>query len=90
MTWTIKWDERVLKDLKKIDKSFQKKIIRYMEERIAPLKNPRIHGKGLMYDKYGLWRYRVENYRIVCRIDDDAIEILVIQVGHRKDVYTKA
>lgn len=87
MAWTIKWDERVEKDLKKIDKSFQKKIIAYMEKRIAALEDPRVLGKGLMYDKYGLWRYRVENYRIICRIIDKEIEIMVIQVGHRKEVY---
>lgn len=83
----IKWDERIERDLKKIDKSAAKKIIRYMTARIAPLNNPRAFGKALKFGKYGLWRYRMENYRIVCRIKDEEIEILVIQVGHRKDVY---
>lgn len=87
MVWTIKWDERAEKDLKKLDKAYAKQIVRYMSERIAGLSNPRAFGKGLKYEKYGLWRYRVENYRIVCRINDDSIEILVIRVGHRKDVY---
>ncbi len=58
-----------------------------MEERVASLENPRSFGKGLMYEKYGLWRYRVENYRIICRIIDSEIEIMVIQIGHRKEVY---
>lgn len=87
MIWKIKWDERIAKDFKKIDLSIQKKIINYMEKRIASQKNPRIFGKGLLYEKFGLWRYRLENYRIICRINDDEIEIIIIQVGHRKDIY---
>jgi mRNA interferase RelE/StbE len=87
LVWKIKWDERAEKDLKKLDKTFAKQIIRYMSEKISSLSNPRALGKGLKYEKYGLWRYRVENYRVVCRIQDDSIEILVIRVGHRKDVY---
>ncbi len=87
MIWKIKWDERIERDFKKIDKSAAKKIIRYMTEKVATLNNPRAFGKGLKYEKYGLWRYRVENYRIICRIQNKEVEILVIQIGHRKDVY---
>lgn len=54
-----------------------------------PLKNPRVFGKPLSYDQYGFWRYRVEDYRIVCHIDDKKIEIIVVKVGHRKDIYDK-
>lgn len=87
MAWTIKWAEQVKRDFKKLDKPVVKKIIRYMTERVAILNNPRAAGKGLRFEKYGLWRYRVENYRIICRIKDTEVEILVIQVGHRKDIY---
>lgn len=87
MAWKIRWDKRAEKDLKKLDKAFAKQIIRYMTEDIANLVNPRAFGKGLRYEKYGLWRYRVENYRIICRINEDSVEILVVKVGHRKDIY---
>jgi mRNA interferase RelE/StbE len=87
LTWKIKWDARVEKDLKKIDQPFRKKITRYMEDRVATQSNPRVFDKGLLYEKFGLWRYRVKDYRIICRINDDDIEVLVIQVAHRKEVY---
>ncbi len=87
MVWKIKWNDRTKQDFRKLDKTTAKKLIRYMEERIAPLTNPRALGKGLRYEKYGLWRYRIENYRIICRIKESEVEILVINVGHRKDIY---
>jgi mRNA interferase RelE/StbE len=85
--WKIKWDERAKKDLKKIDTFFRKKIVQYVESRIAVLDNPRLLGKALIYNKFGLWRYRVENYRIICRINDHEIEVIILQVGHRKEIY---
>ncbi len=49
--------------------------------------DPKRFGKGLMYDKYGLWRYRIKDYRIVCRIYKDE-SIVLITIGHRKNVYS--
>ncbi len=49
--------------------------------------NPRNFGKELAGDKAGLWRYRIEDSRIVCNIQDDIIRVLVVRIGHRKDVY---
>ncbi len=87
MVWTIKWDARALKTLKKMDKSIQKKILSFLNKRIAPLKNPRIFGKALSYNKYGLWRYRIEDFRILCKIEDEEVVVLVVHVRHRKEVY---
>ena len=85
MTWKIEWDNRAKKELKSLDKTVQKRILRYMRERT--ISNPRNFGKSLSYDKIGLWRYRVENYRIICRIQDSLLVILVIAVSHRKQIY---
>lgn len=87
MAWTIEWDERALKEFEKVDKSIQKKIRKYLNERVVKLGNPRAFGKGLAYDKVGLWRYRVEDYRIVCQIKDEKMFVLVVKVAHRKEVY---
>lgn len=87
LTWKISIDSRVKKELKKIDKSAQKKIILYLRERIATSKNPRLFGKALQGNKQGLWRYRVENYRIICQILDDELIILVVKVGQRSTIY---
>lgn len=87
MTWVVEWDERARKELRNLDKKLQKDILKYLRERIAVDADPRRFGKPLSYDKHGLWRYRVQDARIVCRIEDDALFILVIRVGNRKIVY---
>ena len=87
MTWTIDWDDRARKELRKLDSSIQKEILSYLRLRIAESDNPRIFGQSLSGNKSGLWRYRVGNYRIICKIADDAFVVLVIGVGHRKEIY---
>lgn len=74
------------KDLKKLDKSIQKKVSAYLDE-VAELENPRSRGKGLSSNLHGLWRYRVGDYRILCKIKDEELIILVLEVGHRKNIY---
>lgn len=85
MIWSIEWDDRALKELRKLDKQVQQKIIKYINDRIRL--NPRIFGKELTANMSGLWRYRIEDYRIVCRIEDEKLCVMIIAVGHRKEVY---
>lgn len=87
MTWAVEWDDRARKELRKLDKQLQKDILQYLRKRIAVDGDPRRFGKPLSYDKHGLWRYRVQNARIVCRIEDDFLIVLVVKVGYRKEVY---
>jgi len=87
LTWKIEWDDRARKELRKLDSPIQKEILSYLRTRIIESNNPRVFGQSLSGNKSGLWRYRVGNYRIICRIEDDALVILVIGVGHRKEVY---
>lgn len=54
---------------------------------MSSTKNPRSLGKGLTSDKVGLWRYRVGDYRVICKIEDETITVLVLAVGHRKNIY---
>lgn len=86
--WQVIYDDHAKKQLLKLDRKAQSDILRYMRERIATDENPRRFGKALHSDLKGLWRYRVHDYRIVCRIEDDRIIVTVINVDHRKDVYT--
>lgn len=74
------------KQLGKIDRKAQKIIRDYMDS-VAEMENPRLKGDGLKGNLAGLWRYRVMDYRIVCRILDDVLEILVVHIGHRREVY---
>ena len=87
MAWTVSFEPRALGELKKLDRSAQRRVVRFLEERIAGGHDPRDLGKPLTRDKVGLWRYRVGAYRIVCRIDDEHRAVLVLRIAHRKDVY---
>ncbi|MDJ0536885.1 MAG: type II toxin-antitoxin system RelE/ParE family toxin [Xenococcaceae cyanobacterium MO_207.B15] len=85
--WKIEWDSKALKEAKKLDRDARKKIIEYLEKRVLANQNPYQFGKPLKGNKAGIWRYRVGNYRILCQIEDKALIVLVIAVGHRKDIY---
>lgn len=89
MAWKIKYLKSIQKEIRKINKGEQKKIREYLEERIANADDPRKFGKALKGTHSEFWRYRVGQYRIICEIDDSEIVILVIRIGHRKDVYRK-
>ncbi len=85
--WTIEWERKALKDAKKLDKSARQRIVNYLEERILVDQNPYQFGKPLKGNKLGLWRYRVGDYRILCQIEENRLVVLVVAVGHRKDIY---
>jgi len=87
LAWTVSFEPRALSELKKLDPSAKLRVVRFLQERIAGDHDPRDFGKPLTGDKVGLWRYRVGEYRIVCRIDDGSGSVLVLRIGHRKDVY---
>lgn len=87
MIWKVEWDERARKELRKLDPQTQKKILGYVRKHLCKSLNPRRLGKNLSYDKEGLWRYRIGDYRIISKINDKEIIILVLAVGHRKNIY---
>ena len=87
MSWVYKFDQRALKELKKLGKPAQREIIAYLDERVAGDADPRRFGKGLKADLAGLWRYRVGDFRILCQIVDGELLVLVVAVGHRRDIY---
>ena len=87
MAWTIEYDPGALKDLKKLDRQIQREILDYMDERLARAKDPRDFGKPLRASRFGLWRYRVRDYRIICELQERRLVVLVVAVGHRSTVY---
>jgi mRNA interferase RelE/StbE len=93
MTWTIEFDPKAKRELKKFDPQVAKRISAYLEERLAPLDNPRLIGAPLQGSKFGeFWKYRTCNfrmgdYRIIARIEDEAVRILVVRVANRREVY---
>ena len=87
MAWTINYADSALKELRKFDRQHAKRILDFMDTRIAVLDDPRSHGKALTGPLGSLWRFRVGEYRVICDIQDAELVVLVIRVGNRKDVY---
>ena len=79
--------EKLALDAKKLDKTARKRIVNYLEERVLVDGNPYKFGKPLKGNRSGLWRYRVGDYRILCQIEENRLVVLVVAVGHRKDIY---
>lgn len=87
MNYKVEFSEQGKRDLKKLDIIIQKIILKWIKKNLLECENPRIHGKALIGNLKGYWRYRVGNYRILCDIQDEKITILVLEVGHRKEIY---
>lgn len=79
--------EKAKKELKKLDKHTSSLIIGWLEKNLEGCTNPRQHGKALVANKVGQWRYRIGNYRIIAEIEDEKIVVLVLNVGHRREIY---
>jgi mRNA interferase RelE/StbE len=85
--WTVEFDDRARRELRKLDVKVQKDILRYLRVRIASSPDPRQFGKPLRLNLAGLWRYRIASYRVICRIEEHRLVVLVLKVGHRREVY---
>ncbi|HKI25631.1 MAG TPA: type II toxin-antitoxin system RelE/ParE family toxin [Candidatus Sulfotelmatobacter sp.] len=87
MAWTIEYTDAARRQLRKLDKQSARRILDYMDKRVAPLEDARSLGKALKGPLGDLWRYRVGNFRIICELRDKEIRIVVVRVGNRKDIY---
>jgi mRNA interferase RelE/StbE len=87
LAWTIEYDEGTVKDLKKLDRQIQREILNYMDKHIAKADDPRTFGKLLRHSKFGLWDFRLRDFRIICHLQEAKLVVLVVSVGHRSTVY---
>jgi len=88
MTWKIEIVPSAIKELDKLDRQVAKRILKFLHKRVASLKDPRSIGDALKGSKFGeYWRYRVGDYRIITKIEDKILLIIVLQVGHRRQIY---
>jgi mRNA interferase RelE/StbE len=88
LAWTIEFSKVAERDLRKLDKQVARRISRFLLERIAALEDPRSIGEALQGSELGeFWKYRVGDYRIIVRIEDAVIRILVLEIGHRREIY---
>jgi mRNA interferase RelE/StbE len=87
LAWIVEISRTAEKQIKKLDRVAQESVVRFLRDRLQTSGNPRQWGKPLGGDKGGLWRYRVGDYRLICEIQDKIITVLILRVGHRKEVY---
>ncbi len=88
MAWLVELSETADKQLSKLDPQHRNRILKFLQQRVAKLNNPRSVGKVLRGTRLGeFWRYRVGEYRLICRVEDDRMLVLVLAVGHRKEIY---
>jgi mRNA interferase RelE/StbE len=85
--WRVEFDRAAVRDLRRLGLDGERRILRYLRERISASADPRRFGHALTGDRKGFWRYRVGDYRIVAAIEDDRFVVLVVAVGHRREVY---
>ncbi len=87
MKWAYKFEERALKEFKKLDRQAQAQILSYLNERVAGDEDPPRFGKLLKANLAGIWRYRVGDYRILCHIADGQLTVVVVGVENRRNIY---
>ena len=87
MAWSVEYSGSALKQLRKLNRTVQADVLDYMDDRVTPAANPRNFGKSLRHDKFGLWRFRVGDYCVICELDDKTMVVTVLAIGHRSTVY---
>ncbi len=87
MVWKIEFDSKAEKEFGKLAHQAQKLIRNYLKYNVLKQEHPNQLGKALSGNKKGLWRYRVDKFRIICKLRDDQLIILVIKIAKRDIVY---
>ncbi|HET7105718.1 MAG TPA: type II toxin-antitoxin system RelE/ParE family toxin [Candidatus Acidoferrum sp.] len=88
MPWRIEFSAEADRELCKLDPQHANRILRFLRERVANLDDPRSIGKALQGSRLGeFWRYRVGSFRLICKIEDARLLVLVLRIGDRKEIY---
>ena len=87
MKYAVQYTPKAVKDLQKLDKPTRALIYGWIEKNLVGCENPYLHGKGLVENRRGQWRYRVGDYRLICEIQEQRVVILVVKIGHRREIY---
>jgi mRNA interferase RelE/StbE len=88
LTWKIEFQHRAVKQLGKLAKQDANRIVSFLADRVVQDDNPRQTGAALQGSELGsFWRYRVGDYRIICDIQDHKLVVLVVEIGHRREIY---
>lgn len=85
--YKVRLERPAQKNLKKMDKNDSKIIMAWISKNLVNCEDPYIHGKSLQGNLKGKWRYRIGNYRLICNINDEKLVILILEAGHRREIY---
>jgi mRNA interferase RelE/StbE len=85
--WKIEFEDQAAKQFLKLDKQSQKQLRTYLNTKILKLEHPKLSGKALGSNKKGLWRYRMDKFRIICKLEEETLVILVVKIAKRDVVY---
>ena len=90
MAWTIEFDAAARKEIERLDRQVAQRILRFLREHLAMANDPRSLGQALKGERFGeFWKYRVGDYRVIARIEDQRLLILVVRIWHRSAVYKR-
>jgi len=89
MAWEVDLSPTALKQLGKLDKSVRRRILNFLRARVEKLDDPRQIGQRLHGTLSEFWKYRVGDYRVICSLEDDRLVVLVLRIGHRREVYDR-
>ncbi len=88
MAWKVELSAQAVRELDKLDAQHSRRILTFLHERVAALDNPRSIGQALRGSRLGeFWKYRVGEFRLICKIEDDRVVLLVLRIGHRREIY---
>ncbi len=88
MAWTIELSPGAKRDIDKLDRQHAKRILRFLFDRLGRLEDPRSIGEPMVGPQYGeFWKYRVADYRILAKMANEQFVVVVVKVGHRREVY---
>ena len=88
MAYSVELTAEVHRELDKLDPQHSKRILKFLHERVAKLGHPRSIGEAPHGSRLGeFWKYRVGDHRLICKIEDDRLVVLVLRIGDRKEIY---
>jgi mRNA interferase RelE/StbE len=90
MGWRVDFTDKARQQLRKLHPDVQSRLLRFLRERVASSDDPRMLASRLTGELAAYWRFRVGDYRLLCRVDDGTLTVLVISLGHRKQVYQRS
>lgn len=85
--YRVMYTDKAIKQMQKLDKYSATMIRAWITKNLDGCSNPRLRGKALNGNKSGHWRYRIGDYRLICKIEDNQLVILALTVGHRREIY---